>query len=74
MKKSIVKIKGDNKRGGVWCEVSGSTMELLTASLALTENVLNIFSREEDKEAVKFLQEETKKLFDAFNLGEKKND
>lgn len=46
MKKKVVVIKSDYKSGGVWCDVNGSSMEIFTSVLALTENTIQMFKNE----------------------------
>ena len=46
MKKTIVKIKSDFKNDDIFCEVNGRTVELISAYIALTENLIQSFSKE----------------------------
>ena len=46
MKKTIVKIKSDFKNDDIFCEVNGRAVELISAYIALTENLIETFSKE----------------------------
>ena len=48
MNKKVVVIKSDKRNQGVWCEVKGNEMELITSHFALTENIIKLFKDEEN--------------------------
>lgn len=52
MRKKVVVIKSDSKNQGVWCEVKGNEMELVTSHFALTENIIKLFKDEENGKEV----------------------
>lgn len=64
MRKKVVTIKSDKRKQGVFCEVSGNLMEIMTSHFALTENVIKLFKTEENgKELLKSLLKDTIELF-----------
>ena len=50
MKKTVVKIKAKSKTDEIWCEINGTTFELMGAYIALTENLIQSFSKETKNE------------------------
>ena len=79
MKRTIVKIKSDFNKNDVFCEVDGMAIELIGAYMALTENLIESFSREGDYgvDALRMLRRDANKIFDVAGIFEKdcdKND
>ena len=72
MRKKVVTIKSDKKKQGVFCDVSGNVMEILTSHLALTENVIKLLKDDEEGPAVlKSLLKDTIALFIEHGIIEK---
>lgn len=65
MKRTIVTIKGNNK-DEIWCNINGTALEIIGSYLALTENILETFMKEEEhgKKALGMLLEDVTKAFE----------
>lgn len=65
MKRTIVTIKGNNK-DEMWCNINGTALEIMGSYLALTENILETFMKEEKhgKKALGILLEEVTEAFE----------
>lgn len=65
MKKTVVKIKSKIETDELWCEIDGTTYELMGAYIALTKNIIEAFIKDGElgKEALRIVKYETDRIF-----------
>lgn len=66
MKRTIVKIKSKMATDEIWCDVNGCAFELMGAYCALTENLIQSFSKEGEYgiQALKILKKDAMEMFE----------
>ena len=70
MKRTVVKIKSKCSTDEIWCEVNGTSIELMGAYIGLTENLVQSFKKEgkSGELALKRLLSDTIEVFERENI------